>query len=338
MVAIPRHPDPMRRRWNRLVQVALSMVALAASPALLNAQAAVDPAMVPRALTLAREGRRADATAMLGRYLATAPADGRAWLTLGRFYLLDARDWHLTDHGADTDGGLLVDLSGSVLDQAFELGLDSARFFRGMVEVERAILLIEELGWNEARVRSQDGFRVPLPNFVTELGYNLLNSCPQNGILATGSEVEALAVWTVALGGGWRRDVQPLIPSLYAVDARYRKRMAHALDVDEGLSVQQALSRVAEKRPICLSPMADRAAAPLGIWTPQRLVLISGASPKREPGGVLAVTALIEAQRAGPAAWTREVWEIYAAAARHNVLLCAGLLAPTGESAEGCRK
>jgi hypothetical protein len=329
----------MGARRHRLAPAVLCAAALvAAAPVALAAQAAVDPAMVPRALTLAREGRRADATAMLGRYLATAPADGRAWLTLGRFYLLDTRDWHLTDHGADTDGGLLVDLSGSVLDQAIQLGLDSARFFRGMVEVERAILQVEQLGWNDARAKGSAGFHVPLPNFVTELGYNLLNSCPQNGILATGNEVEALAVWTVALGVGWRRDVQPLIPSLYAVDPRYRKRMAQALDVDESLSVQQALQRVAEKRPICLSPMADRAAAPLGIWTPHRLVLVSGAPQKREPGGVLSVTALIEAQRAGPAAWTAEVWTIYAAAARHNVLLCAGLLAPTGESAEGCRK
>ena len=82
-------------------------------------------------------------------------------------------------------------------------------------------------------------------------------------------------------GAGWRRDVQPFLPGLYAVDARYRRRMADALGVDEALSVQQAMARVAEKRPLCLSPMADRAAAPLGLWTPVRLVLVAGPADQR---------------------------------------------------------
>lgn len=312
--------------------------ALLAPAGPLRAQAAVDPAMVPRALTLAREGRRADATGMLGRYLATAPADGRAWLTIGRFYLLDARDWHLGNHEGTPDGGLLIDLAGSVLDQAIRFGLDSALAFRGLVEFERALLLVEEQGWNEARNKAVHGFTVPLPPFILELGYNLLNSCPANGVLATGSDLEALAVWTVALGAGWRRDVQPFLPGLYAVDARYRRRMADAFGVDEALSVQQAMARVAEKRPLCLSPMADRAAAPLGLWTPVRLVLVAGPADQRPPAGVLSVTALLEARSAGASAWTTEALDTYAAAARHNLLLCAGLLAPVGQTVEGCRK
>ncbi len=304
----------------------------------LGAQAALDPAMVPRALTLAREGRRADATGMLGRYLATAPADGRAWLTIGRFYLLDVRDWHLGNHEATPDAGLLIDLAASVLDQADRFGLDSAVIFRGLVEFERALLLVEERGWDEARTRAPYAFGVPLPPFVLELGYNLLNSCPAGGVLATGSDLEALAVWTVALGAGWRRDVQPFLPSLYAVDPRYRKRMADALGVDPALTVQQAMAKVAEKRPLCLSPMADRAAAPLALWAPVRLVLVAGPAERRGPGGVLAVTALIEATQGHATGWTATVHEVYAAAARHNVLLCAGLLAPLGPTVEGCRK
>jgi hypothetical protein len=322
---------------DRFLPLAAAVLLLAPSGAL-AAQAAVDPAMVPRALTLAREGRRADATGMLGRYLATAPADGRAWLTLGRFYLLDAREWHLGEHQAAPDAGLLIDLAGSVLDQAIRFQLDSAVIYRGLVEFERALLLVEEQGWNDARSNSRNGFHVPLPPFVLELGYNLLNSCPQDGVLATGSDLETMAVWTVALGTGWRRDLLPFVPSLYAVDARYRKRMAQALDVDEALTVQQAMARVAEKRPICLSPMADRAAAPLGLWTPGRLVLVAGPADRRPAAGVLAVTALLEAQGGEVSGWVLEVRDVYAAAARHNVLLCAGLLAPLGPTVEGCRK
>jgi len=322
---------------DRLLPLAVAAACLAPADAL-RAQAAVDPTMVPRALTLAREGRRADATGMLGRYLATATADGRAWLTIGRFYLLDVRDWHLGNHEATPGAGLLIDLAGSVLDQADRFGLDSAIIFRGLVEFERAFLLVEERGWAEARTRAPYGFGVPLPPFVLELGYNLLNSCPAGGVLATGSDLEALAVWTVALGAGWRGDVQPFLPSLYAVDPRYRKRMADAFDVDEALTVQQAMAKVAEKRPLCLSPMADRAAAPLGLWAPVRLVLVAGPADRRPPGGVLAVTALLEAQGAAVSSWTADVREVYAAAARHNVLLCAGLLAPLGPTVEGCRK
>jgi hypothetical protein len=304
---------------DRLLPLAAAAACLAPVDAL-RAQAAVDPAMVPRALTLAREGRRADATTMLGRYLATATADGRAWLTIGRFYLLDVRDWHLGNHEATPGAGLLIDLAGSVLDQADRFGLDSAIVFRGLVEFERALLLVEERGWAEARERAPHGFGVPLPPFILELGYNLLNSCP------------------AALGAGWRRDVQPFLPSLYAVDPRYRKRMADAFGVDDGLTVQQAMARVAEKRPLCLSPMADRAAAPLGLWAPVRLVLVAGPTDRRPPHGVLAVTALLEAQGAAASGWTADVREVYAAAARHNVLLCAGLLAPLGPTVEGCRK
>ena len=322
---------------DRFLPLAVA-AALAAPAADARAQAAIDPSMVPRALTLAREGRRADATGMLGRYLATAPADGRAWLTIGRFYLLDVRDWHLGLHEGSPDAGLLIDLAGSVLDQAAAFGLDSAVIFRGIAEFERTVVRVEELGWNDARTRAERARGVPLPPFVLELGYNLLNSCPANGVLATGTDLEALAVWTVGLGAGWRRDVQPFLPSLYAVDARYRKRMADALGVDEGLTVQQAMARVAEKRPLCLSPMADRAAAPLGLWTPVRLVLVAGPADQRAPGGVLAVTALLEASQGDAGAWTAEVRGVYAAAARHNVLLCSGLLGPLGQVVEGCRK
>ena len=67
-------------------------------------RAAIDPNVAPRAAALEREGERQMAIDMLGRYLATAPDDGRAWLQLGRFYLFDARDWHLHGHRGDPTG------------------------------------------------------------------------------------------------------------------------------------------------------------------------------------------------------------------------------------------
>ena len=79
-----------------------ALLALAAfSP--LYAQAAIDPNIAPRAATLDREGERQMAIDLLGHYLATAPDDGRAWLQLGRFYLFDARDWHVHGHRGDPD-------------------------------------------------------------------------------------------------------------------------------------------------------------------------------------------------------------------------------------------
>ena len=69
-----------------------------------HAQAAIDPNVAPRAAALERSGERQMAIDLLGRYLDTAPDDGRAWFQLGRFYLLDARDWHLQGHRGDPDG------------------------------------------------------------------------------------------------------------------------------------------------------------------------------------------------------------------------------------------
>jgi hypothetical protein len=61
------------------------MLALAAVlPAGLRAQGAIDPNVAPRAAALEREGERPMAIDLLGRYLATAPDDARAWLQLGR--------------------------------------------------------------------------------------------------------------------------------------------------------------------------------------------------------------------------------------------------------------
>jgi tetratricopeptide (TPR) repeat protein len=157
--------------WVRAaVRVALAvLLAGLAAPARLPAQAAIDPNVAPRAAALEREGERQAAIDLLGRYLATAPDDGRAWLQLGRFYLFDARDWHLHGHRGDPDGTLYLDFAATALDQSRRLSVDSGLVFRGVTEVERALILVEDSGWSASRY-SRAGTDLPgLPGFIVEL-------------------------------------------------------------------------------------------------------------------------------------------------------------------------
>jgi tetratricopeptide (TPR) repeat protein len=110
------------------------------------AQGAIDPNIAPRAAALEREGERHMAIDLLGRYLATAPDDGRAWLQLGRFYLHDARDWHARGHGGEPDGLLYLDFAATALEQSIRLAVDSGLIFRGIVEVERGLVALEAAG------------------------------------------------------------------------------------------------------------------------------------------------------------------------------------------------
>ncbi|HXE57471.1 MAG TPA: hypothetical protein VNK43_05680, partial [Gemmatimonadales bacterium] len=175
---------------------------------LLAAQAAVDPTVAPRAAALEREGKRALATEMLGRYLAVAPDDGNAWFQLGRFYLLNARDWHDSGHVGEPSVALYLDFAATALDQAVRLVVDSGPIFRGLVEMERARSFVEDSGWVAARERRPRTDAPRLPGYLMELGANLLGSCPVGGVLITGDEIETLAVWYAALEAGYRRDVQ----------------------------------------------------------------------------------------------------------------------------------
>src|SRR3954464_3828031 len=123
----------------------------------LAGQAAIDPNVAPRAAALERSGERQMAIDLLGRYLATAPDDGRAWFQLGRFYLLDARDWHLQGHRGDPDGLLYLDFAATAFDQAVRLAVDSGTVFRGLAELERSIVFLEDSGWgSDGQMRSPD--------------------------------------------------------------------------------------------------------------------------------------------------------------------------------------
>ncbi len=328
-------PSPLRmRRRARFralrggIAVAAFLVALAATSSL-QAQAAIDPNVAPRAAALDREGEREMAIDLLGHYLATAPDDGGAWLQLGRFYLFDAKDWHLHGHRGDPDGPLYLDFAATALDQSLRLSVDSGLVFRGVTEVERALIVIEDSGWTAERYSRAGTDTPPMPTYIVELGANLLGSCPSRGVLVTGTDLEALSVWSGSLDNTLS-GIIPLRPALYATDSIYRMRMAAAMGVDPALPVQRALAAVAASRPLCLSPGSDTAAAPRLAWVPFRLVRVN--RPPTGEEGSLSITELLKAARSGDSPWVNDVRGVYDKAARQNALLCSSLLLLFGDA------
>jgi hypothetical protein len=323
---IPRS-DPMRRLLRQGGGALVTAAGLWSGE--LPAQAAIDPNVAPRAAALERSGERQMAIDLLGRYLATAPDDGRAWFQLGRFYLLDARDWHLQGHRGDPDGLLYLDFAATALDQAVRLAVDSGVVYRGLAELERSVVFVEDSGWTLGGVGQPASGTPEMPRFILELGANLLNSCPPGGVLLLGSDLEALSVWydNLVLQS---REILPIRPDRYATDPVYRRRMAEAMGIDPELTVRNALTDVATRRPLCLTPTADSAAAPPLAWKPYRLTRVSGTV---NPGpDALSVTELLQATREGESDWLEDVRGIYALAARHNSLLCSSLLLAFGDT------
>ena len=321
---------PPNTARHGLLPVALVWFLIGAlSPAGLRAQAAIDPNVAPKAAALERSGERQMAIDLLGRYLATAPDDGRAWFQLGRFYLLDARDWHLQGHKGDPDGLLYLDFAATAFDQAIRLSVDSGIVFRGLAELERSVVAIEDSGWDGAGPGQTPPTTTEMPAFILELGANLLSSCPAGGVLLLGSDLEALSVWYDDLDLR-AREILPISPDRYATDSIYRRRMAQAMGIDPRLPVRNALEDVAGHRTLCLTPTADSAAAPSLDWRPFRLTRVSRVAPAGPEA--LSVTELLEATRQGSSVWVRDVRMVYDGAARFNSLLCSSLLPVFGDS------
>lgn len=304
----------------------------------LAGQASLNPTVAPRAAELARNGQRGIGTEMLSQYLATAPDDGSAWVQLGRFYLLDIRDWHLSGHPADSPGPLYIDFGAAALDQAIRLRGDSGVILRQMLEVERALNAIEEQGFGVLRQWAVPTDMAPLPDFILELGANLLSSCPTSGVMVTGSDLETVAIWSVAASAGQAASVLIVVPAFYATDARYRDRIATALGTDSSWSVQRALAAAARRRPVCLTPLADRALLALPDLRPLRFVLVAGPGATASDR-VVTVTDLARAERQGHSSWLREVHGVYTTAATFNPRLCDGPLALLGDTQiPACRR
>jgi hypothetical protein len=293
------------------------------------AQGAIDPNIAPRAAALERSGERQMAIDLLGHYLATAPDDGRAWFQLGRFYLLDARDWHLQGHRGDPDGLLYLDFAATAFDQAVRLAVDSGVVYRGLAELERSVMVVEDSGWSVGGTMRPPPDAPEMPGFIVELGANLLSSCPSRGVLLVGSDLEALSVWYDNLDLR-SREILPIRSDRYATDPVYRRRMADAMGINPDLPVRNALTDVAARRPLCLTPTADSAAAPPIAWTPFRLTRVSQSAGVGSDA--LSLTELLEATRQGGSAWLQDVRGVYDSAARFNALLCSSLLLVFGDT------
>jgi hypothetical protein len=209
------------------------------------------------------------------------------------------------------------------------LSVDSGVVYRGLAELERSVVVVEDSGWQVGGPARSRPAGPELPAFILELGANLLSSCPSGGVLLVGSELEALSVWydNTDLRS---REVIPISPDRYATDSVYRRRMAEAMGINPALAVRPALEDVSSRRALCLTPSADSAAAPSLSWTPFRLTRVSrSVAPHND---ALSVTELLQATRQGSSIWVRDVRGVYDRAARFNTLLCGSLLPAFGDS------
>lgn len=273
-----------------------------------------------------RQGMRAEASDLLGRWLADHPNDGRAWFQLGRIYFTDAFQWHRDGHVGEPGGILLLEFAGAAFEQSQQLLADSGTVYRVLVATEQAVMRIEDQGWDAVMLGSPlAAEQLPLPPVLAELGQNLVASCPVNGVMVTGSLVEAAAVWGTRLGTSARDDLLLLRPDLYAWDALYRVRMAEAMGVPLDLDLPAALAAVAARRPVCLTPAVDSVTTPALAWRPLHLVLASMPSAESMTGE-LTVHQLARTGLAG-SVWSAAARDVYELAARRNRGLCQTLLA-----------
>src|SRR5574338_579619 len=104
--------------WSRGLSVATLGAVLALAPMTVAGQGAVDPNVAPRAAELNRQGERGLGIEMLGRYLAVAQSDGRAWFLLSKFYRMDARDWHRAGHHGDPSADVFLSLASVAVDES----------------------------------------------------------------------------------------------------------------------------------------------------------------------------------------------------------------------------
>jgi hypothetical protein len=296
---------------------------LALAPSGVAGQGAVDPNVAPRAAELNRQGERGLGIEMLGRYLAVAQSDGRAWFLLAKFYRMDAADWHRAGHHGDPSADVYLSLASVAIDEATRLRVDSAPLYRALVSLDRAMLVLEDSGWDA--VRTGQALLPPLPPIVGELGRNLVASCPANGVLITGSDLEWLAAWSGAMGPGSRGDLVPLRVDLYLTDSLYRERMAAVLDVPPAQALGTALAAVALRRPLCLAPTVGTAGMPELDWSPARLVRVSRATITPAPERPLSLVDLLVDVADGGSVWTPDIVHIYATAAQQNAVLCRSL-------------
>jgi hypothetical protein len=268
------------------------------------------------------QGKHDSATTLLGNHLTTHPTDGRSWMYLGRIYLADIQRWHRDGHAGAVAPSALLDFAGSSFERSQELLTDSGSVYRVIVALERATLRAEEQGWDSVRSIAFLPEELPLPPVLAELGRNLLASCPQNGVMLTGTMAETAAVWGTLLGGD-RPDMILVRPDMYRHDGRYRARMASKLGIDSAADLVDAVGAVARVRPVCLGPTVDSIVSPGLRWYAARLVLAS-VPPPAGPGSPLTLFHYARTGLAG-SVWTAAARDVYDLAARRNHAMCATL-------------
>lgn len=321
------HTSLSPRRAHRAV-LTLALVAwgtaLRAQASPVGGNFAAASSAVQRAEALLRDGRRSDAKMFLGQHLALEPNDGRAWFALGRIHLGDAQRWHREGHPAAGTGIPVAEFASSAFDQANRLLADSASVYLVLAVVEQTTLRIERLGWAVAIERRLAPEELPLPPVLSELGRNLMGSCPRGGVLVTGSLVETASVWGTRLLDDERDDLILVRPDLYAIDSIYRGRMAVAIGADPSAELPSALVAASAKRPVCLTPTVDSITTTVLSWHPLRLVLAAGTIANGEAPMPMSVHQLARTGIAG-SVWSEAVRDVYELAARRNRALCESL-------------
>ena len=175
---------------------------------------------------------------------------------------------------------------------------------------------LEDSGWAAGGQARPPVDAPSLPAFILELGANLLSSCPVGGVLLVGSDLEALSVW-YDNGDLRARKILPVRPDRYATDSSYRRRMAEAMEHRCRAADPDVRWPGRGRRPLCLSPTADSAAAPAA-----HLDHVP-AGPGEPPGRRLArrrsrSPSCSAAMRQGGSVWVRDVRGVYDSAARYN--------------------
>ena len=70
------------------------------------------------------------------------------------------------------------------------------------LEFERALDAVERQGYEALTRWMVPADVAPLPDYISELGANLLSSCPATGVLATGNDLETVAIFSVVATAG----------------------------------------------------------------------------------------------------------------------------------------
>ena len=308
----------------RLSSIGAAALAIASSvwTGELLGQAAVDPNVAPRAAALERAGERRMAIGLLGRYLATAPTTDEP----GSSSAVSTCSMRVTGTSKAT-GEIPMAFSTWISRPPPSTRRSGSRWtpalvFRGLAELERSVVFVEDSAGTPALglgVRR----RPAAAALYSRAGRQPPRLLPGRWRASGGHRLEALSVWYDT--ANWLAARHPPAPPRRCMPPTpLRRRMAEAMEADPGLRSGARSTGVAARRPLCLRPTADSAAAPALTWTASRLAWVSRPVHARPRG--LSLTELLNRHAPGRSVWVVEVRGVYDSAARYNGLLCSSFL------------